>query len=143
MLSLLRTYVDSGVLIWAAQGAARNAEVALRFISDPLREYVTSDYIRLEIIPKATFHANHSELDFYETFFRANIRCIPTSESLIREAMAEGCKTGISGIDALHIACAVFAGAEEFITTEKASKPMHRTDLIRVTCIRPEEKPAQ
>jgi predicted nucleic acid-binding protein len=142
-LPLLRTYVDSGVLIWAAQGASRNAEVALRFVSDPMREYVTSDYIRLEVIPKATFHTNHSELEFYETFFRANIRCIPTSESLIREAMTEGCKTGISGIDALHIACAVFAGAEEFITTEKTTKPIHRTHLIKVTCIRPQEDSAQ
>jgi hypothetical protein len=108
-----------------------------------MREYVTSDYIRLEVIPKATFHANHSELEFYETFFQANIRCIPTSESLIREAMNEGCKTGISGIDALHIACAVFAGAEELITTEKTSKPMYRTKLIKVTCIRPQEESAQ
>lgn len=142
-MPLLRTYIDSGVLIWATQGASKNAEVALRFVSDPMREYVTSDYIRLEVIPKATFHANHSELEFYETFFQANIRCIPTSESLIREAMNEGCKTGISGIDALHIACAVFAGAEELITTEKTSKPMYRTKLIKVTCIRPQEESAQ
>ena len=109
---LLRTYVDSGVLIWAAQGVTENAEIALR---------------------------NQIELDFYEASFQANIRCIPTSESLVREAMDHGCHTGISGIDALHIACAVFAGAEEFSTTEKRSKPIHRTKLIKVTCIRPEE----
>jgi predicted nucleic acid-binding protein len=141
-LPLLRTYVDSGVLIWAAHGVSRNAEVALRFVSDPMREYVTSDYIRLEVIPKATFHANRSELEFYETFFRANIRCIPASESLVRSAMTEGCNTGISGIDALHIACAIFAGAEEFITTEKTTKPIHRTSLIKVICIRPPEESA-
>jgi predicted nucleic acid-binding protein len=137
---MLRTYIDSGVLIWAVQGVSKNAEVALRFVADPMREYVTSDYVRLEVIPKATFHANRPELEFYETFFRANIRCIPTSESLIKAAMAEGCDTGISGIDALHIACAVFAGAEEFITTEKVTKPIHRTRLIKVTCIRPLEE---
>jgi predicted nucleic acid-binding protein len=141
-LPLLRTYIDSGVLIWAAQGVSRNAEVALRFVGDPMREYVTSDYIRLELIPKATFHKNHAELEFYETFFRANIRCIPTSESLIQSAMEEGCNTGISGIDALHVACAVFAGAEEFITTEKITKPIHRTTLIKVICIRPPEEAA-
>jgi len=141
-LPLLRTYVDSGILIWAAHGVPRNAELALKFISDPTREFVTSDYIRLELIPKATFHQNLSELEFYETFFRANIRCIPTSESLIKNAMDEGCTTGISGIDALHVACAVFAGAEEFITTEKVTKPIHSTRLIRVTCIRPPEEDA-
>ena len=138
---LVRTYVDSGVLIWAAQGVSTNAEIALKFLTDPQREYVTSDYVKLEVIPKATFHRNHIELEFYETFFRANIRCIPTSESLMLHAMAEGCNRGISGIDALHIACAAFAGAEEFITTEKSSKPMHRTTLVKVICIRPGELP--
>jgi predicted nucleic acid-binding protein len=142
-LALRRTYVDSCVLIWAARGVSENSEVALRFVSDPAREYVTSDYIRLEVIPKATFYKNRSELEFYETFFQANIRCIPTSESLIRDAMAEGCNTGISGIDALHIACAVFAGAEELITTEKETSPMYRTKLVKVTCIRPPKESAQ
>jgi predicted nucleic acid-binding protein len=74
-----------------------------------------------------------------EQAFRYNNSLYPYSESLVREAMDHGCHTGISGIDALHIACAVFAGAEEFITTEKRAKPIHRTRLIRVTCIRPEE----
>jgi len=133
---LLRTYIDSGVLTWAAQGVTDNAARALPFITDPGREYVTSDYVRLELIPKATFHRNHSELEFYETFFRANIRCIPTSDTLISQAMEHGCATGISGIDALHIACAVFAGAEEFITVEKTTKPIHRTKLIKVISIR-------
>jgi predicted nucleic acid-binding protein len=123
---LLRTYVDSGVLIWAAQGVTENSGIALPFVTDSSREYVTSDYVRLELIPKATFHRNQTELDFYEAFFQANIRCIPASESLMREAMDHGCHTGISGLDALHIAYAVFAGAEEFITTEKRTKPIHR-----------------
>ena len=133
-----RTYIDSGVLIWAAQGVTENAVLALPFITDSGREYVTSDYVRLELLPKAVFHRNQPEVDFYETFFHANIRCIPTSDSLMRQAMEHGCNTGISGIDALHIACAVFAGAEEFITTEKPSKPIHRTRLIKVISIRPE-----
>ena len=132
-----RTYIDSGALIWAAQGTTENAARAIPFITDSGREYVTSDYVRLEVIPKATFHRNQSELEFYEPFFRANIRCIPTSDSLMRQAMEHGCATGISGIDALHIACAVYAGAEEFITTEKPTKPIHRSRLIKVTSIRP------
>jgi len=104
------------------------------------REYVTSDYVRLELIPKATFHTViNPSLSFYDTFFRANIRCIPTSSSLITPAMEHGCATGIRGIDALHIACADFAGAEEFIATETPTKPIHRTKLIKVICIRPGE----
>ena len=141
-LQLLRTYVDSGVLIWATQGIAKNADIALRFLTDPSREYVTSDYVRLEVLPKAVFHRNGPEVSFYETFFRANIRCVPTSKSLMANAMAEGSNTGISGIDALHISCAVFAGAEELITTEKLTKPIYRTKLIRVVCIRPREEEA-
>jgi hypothetical protein len=51
--------------------------------------------------------------------------------------LEEACKTGIHGIDAVHIACAVFAGAEEFITSEKTNTPIHRTKLVKVVSIFP------
>jgi predicted nucleic acid-binding protein len=134
---VILTYVDSGVLIFAAQGSTEVAALALPFLADPAREYVTSDYVRLEVLPKCTYYGRSAEIDFYSAFFRLNSRTVPTSPALIEYALKEACSTGISGLDALHIACAVFAGAEEFITSEKHTTPIHRTRKIRVVSIFP------
>jgi len=131
------TYLDSGVLIWAATGRQAESARARPFLVDPNRQYVTSDYVRLEVLPKAIFHKNKDEKEIYETFFGNCIRVIPTSIALLEQAMDEASRTGLSGFDALHVMCAVFGGAEEFITTEKLTKPIHRTKLVRVVSIRP------
>lgn len=131
------TYVDSGVLIFAAQGTTAAAALALPFLGDPAREYVTSDYVRLEVLPKCTYHRRDPEIAFYDAFFKMNSRSMPTSQALLDYALDEACRTGISGIDAIHVACAVFAGAEEFITSEKNTTPIHRTTKVRVVSIFP------
>lgn len=131
------TYIDSCVLI---ASAARNAPMAAKarpFLADENREYVTSDYVKLEVLPKAIYHKNKTEEDTYNSFFALCVRSVPTSDALMKQAMEEAAKTGMSGFDALHIVCAVFGGAEEFITTEKTSKPMHRTKLVKVISIEP------
>jgi hypothetical protein len=40
-------------------------------------------------------------------------------------------------MDALHVAAAISAGAEELITTEKLEKSIHRVDSINILSIRP------
>jgi len=131
------TYIDSGVLIFAAQGTADAAALALPFLVDQNREYVASDYVRLEVLPKAIFYKRTEEVEFYETFFKTASRWIPTSQALLECAMKEASKSGLRALDALQIACAVFAGAEEFITSENPSKPIHRTKLVKVVSIFP------
>jgi predicted nucleic acid-binding protein len=136
---LTLTYVDSGVLILAARGTTDAAALALPFLQDPNREFVTSDYVRLEVLPKPTCFHNDAEVEFYEAFFGLNTRTIPTSQALLDLAMGEACRIGLSALDAIHIACAVFGGAEEIVTSEKNTKPMHRTNLVRVVSIFPDE----
>ncbi|WP_242058310.1 hypothetical protein [Microcoleus sp. FACHB-SPT15] len=41
----------------------------------------------------------------------------------------------MSAIDALHVAAALSVNAEELITAEKPSKPMHRVTKIKVISI--------
>lgn len=135
----VRTYIDSCVLLYAAQGTSGPAERALPFLFDPEREYVTSDYVRLDLIPHATFNKRLDEVAFYETFFSTAIRHIPTSPSLLSLAMELGCKTGVTGIDAIHVACAIFAGAEELITAERRTKPIYRTTAVKIVSINPPE----
>ncbi|MDE5119367.1 MAG: hypothetical protein O4965_04050 [Trichodesmium sp. St19_bin1] len=38
-------------------------------------------------------------------------------------------------MDALHVAAAISVNADELITTEKSSKPMHRVTQIKVISI--------
>ncbi|WP_334951383.1 hypothetical protein [Nostoc sp.] len=38
-------------------------------------------------------------------------------------------------MDALHVAAALSVGAEELVTTEKRTKPMHRVTSINVVSI--------
>ena len=137
-MPLTLTYIDSGVLIAAARGVDDVAALALPFLADPKRQYVTSDYVRLEVLPKATFYNRAAEVDFYNVFFSTTTRSVPTSKALLDYALEEACKTGIHGLDAVHIGCAVFAGAEEFITSEKVARPIHRTKLVKIISIFPE-----
>jgi hypothetical protein len=127
------------VLIFAARGTTEAAALALPFLPDPEREFVTSEYVRLEVLPKPICFRNEAETEFYNAFFRLNSRTIPTSVALLTLAMEEACRLGLSALDAIHIACAVFGGAEEIVTSEKVDKPMHRTRLVRVVSIFPNE----
>ena len=88
--------------------------------------------MRLEVLPQAVFHKKTAEVEFYEGFFKLNSWIVPTSPELVKMAMEEACANGIGGMDALHIAAAVFAGAEELITSEGANKPILRTKRLRV-----------
>ncbi|MGB9459229.1 MAG: PIN domain-containing protein [Bryobacteraceae bacterium] len=132
-----RTYIDVGVLIAAVRGDKALADTALSFLYDPLREYVTSDYVKVELLPKCTFHKNEDERQFYEEFFKNSMTRVPSSDELMTLAIDEGGRTGISGIDAIHVACALVAEAEELITTEKSTKPMHRASGVKVISINP------
>jgi predicted nucleic acid-binding protein len=138
---LIITYIDSGVLIYAAGGVDAVAKLALPFLEDINREFVTSDFVLLEVLPKAVFHKNNAEVEFYKRFFQRNRRVISSSSELIKLAMEEAYENGLAGMDALHIAAAVFGGAEELVTSEKSSKPMHRTKRVKVLSIYPPEEP--
>lgn len=66
---MTRTFLDSGVLIAAARGTDELHLRALDILDDPEREFITSDYVRLEVIPNAVFHRKEAERKFYEAFF--------------------------------------------------------------------------
>ena len=132
-----RTFIDVGVLIAVIRGEKNVADAALSFLYDPLREYVTSDYVKVELLPKCTFYNNADEKQFYEEFFERCTKRVPSSDELLALAIDEGGKTGISGIDAIHVACAIVAEAKELITTEKSTKPIHRANGVTVISVNP------
>jgi len=125
---VIRTFLDAGVLIAAARGGGRIDQRAHAILDDPEREFVTSEYIRMEILPKALYYRQSKEALLYEGFFTIAVQIVPPSVSLMTQAYTEACTFGLSALDALHITAAKVSGAAEFITTEK---PTHT--LFRVT----------
>ena len=74
-----RTYLDTNVLIEAFQGEKAAAFRALEVLDDPERRFVVSDYLRLEVLPKPTFHGRAEEVQFMRTFFENAEEDIPSS----------------------------------------------------------------
>ena len=128
---MLRTFLDAGVLIAATRLAGPDSRRALQFLEDPNRVFLTSPFIHLEVVPKAIYNRMHLEQSFYDRFFRAAV-WYRDVERIVAVAQAEASKSGLAALDALHLAAAQLSHADEFVTTEKPSKPLYRTSLVKV-----------
>ncbi len=129
------TYVDSGVLLSITDGVSRIAEKALEVLEDLNREFASSEFVRLEVTPKAVYNKQTEEALFYEEFFSDVTYWASDLEQVVQNAYKIGCQYGLAAMDALHIAAALSIGAEEFVTTEKPTKPMFRVTSIQVISI--------
>jgi predicted nucleic acid-binding protein len=66
---MIRTFIDAGVLIYAARSQGEIAEKALQILEDENREFASSIFLKLEVLPKAIYNHQKSEVKFYEAFF--------------------------------------------------------------------------
>jgi len=135
--SLKKSFIDSGVLIWAARGDNELSEKAIQILDDPDREYASSIFVKLEVFPKAVYNKMQEEVEFYKAFFDAATHWVGASEEITNEALKYAETFGLGAMDALHYAAAISVGAEEFITTEKPSMPIHRVTNIKVITLYP------
>ena len=126
------TFIDSGVLITASQGTEDLSNRAIKAITSVDREYASSQFIKLEILPKALYHSQSNEVEFYQTFFSAVTYWADDLEKIIDNSFKIASEYGLAAMDALHIAAAISVEAEEFITTEKPTKPMYRVTDLRI-----------
>ena len=134
---MIRTFIDAGVLIYAARSQGELAERAFQIIEDKNREFASSIFLKLEVLPKAIYNQQSSEVKFYETFFDGVSYWATDLDSIIEAAYKESSQFGLGAMDALHIAAAVSVGATEFITNEKSEKSIHRTSSIKIISIYP------
>lgn len=133
-----RTFIDAGVLIAAARGKSPVAAKAMDILDDPEREFTSSDFVKLEVLPKAIHYKREAEVGFYEAFFDSVLYWADISPSIVQEAYKEACQSGLSALDALHVAAAVSVNADELIIVEKPEKVIHRTQAIKVISIQVE-----
>jgi predicted nucleic acid-binding protein len=135
-MSPKRTFLDSGVLMAAARGTDDTALLALQILDDPDRKFVSSVFVKLEVLPKAIYNGFKEEAAFYQSFFENDVEIwVSLSDELAELAQQQAEKFGLSALDSLHVAAAISAGADEFVTTEKTGKPMHRIKEFRIISI--------
>jgi hypothetical protein len=134
-MNKIRTYVDTSVLIGAFSGDKIISERAFAIITDLAREFVVSDYLRLESVSKPKFHRRQAEVDFYEKFFKSAARQVKTSPIITAWALNYAAELDIAAMDSLHLGVSKEAGVEEFITLEKSTKPMFKVKDFKVTSI--------
>lgn len=127
----IRTFLDSGVLIAAFKGASQLREMALQILEDPDRVFLTSPFVRLEMLPKAIFNKQVNETRFYEEFF-AGAEFVTDLTAIFNLGEKEAARSGVGSMDSLHIAAAHLLKADAFITTERPMKSIHRSSLVKV-----------
>ncbi|NES65569.1 MAG: type II toxin-antitoxin system VapC family toxin [Okeania sp. SIO2D1] len=114
---MIKTYIDSGVLIQAYRGETLIGIKAQEILDDPQREYATSSFVKLEVLSKAIYFQNLAEVNFYETFFAGCTIWANELEKIVESAQKLAADFGINAIDALHVAAAISVNADELITT--------------------------
>lgn len=127
------TYTDSGILIaLSMQHPPQRTSKIANLLADPNRTFVSSDALKIEVFPKPTFFRETYSTLLLKNFFSICVKHIPINQNLYKKAYTEACQSGLSGMDALHIVSAHEAGADELITTEKITKAIYQTNLVKV-----------
>jgi hypothetical protein len=122
-VKLIRTYLDTGVIIKAFQKGLIAKGPVSDILTDSRREFVVSDVLKIELFPKPRFHKQARELEFYERFFQAAVLQIETTPAIMARAIELASRFNVASCDALHLSVAIEANVDEFITTEKPNKP--------------------
>lgn len=130
-----RTYIDANVLIAAFQGDEETSRRAMEVLDDPGRELVVSDYLRLEVLPKPTFHGRQDEIDFMRSVLDGASENLRSDSDMTQRAIELASRYDLTPVDALHVGAAVVATVDELVTMEKPAKPMCRVREIRVTSL--------
>jgi len=128
MANKILTYVDASVLIY---GATKPTAVtfarrlrALQVLGDPEREFVASEYLRLEVLPIASYFNKKRETAFHEKFFDSVTQWVDAA-MLVAPAYSIARQYGLGALDALHLAAADNFSAE-FVSAERPTKPIYR-----------------
>jgi predicted nucleic acid-binding protein len=131
----IRSFLDAGILIVAHRGKPQSAQAAFKVLGDPDREFASSLYVQLEILPKALYFKRASESVFYASYFQSVTHWSQPTEGLLNRATELASRYGLSALDALHVAAALATDSHEFVTTEQKNKPIHRVQEIAVVSI--------
>jgi predicted nucleic acid-binding protein len=126
------TFIDSCVLINAVQGVGEANRKALEILDDEDRKFIVSDFVLLEVIPKPTFNKIQDQVSFYQSFFNDVSTSIEISTAITTLAIQLSSEYDVAPMDSLIVSSAIVGRADELITMEKPTNPMHRVKEIKV-----------
>ena len=128
-----RTYLDTNILIEAFQGRKDDYyRRIMEVLNDPQRQWVVSDFLALELLPKPTFYRREEEVNFMQTFLHNAHQNIAASSQVVEKAIDVASSYDVAPMDALHVAAAWEANVDEFLTLEKPSHPICRVREIPI-----------
>ena len=128
----IKTVIDSCVLRAALEGEGEENRKALEALDDPNREFMAVDFVALETIPTPVFNKYTDQASFYQSFFdNAPIHVNVTSD-ITKLALRLASEHNIGPMDSLIVSSAIIGGADELITMEKSTKPMHKVKEVKV-----------
>lgn len=128
----IKTYLDSCVLITAFNGTEENSAKAFQILDDPNRQFVISDFTKLELLIKPTFHKNKDELEFMQAYIDCAVEKVEPSAELIAKALDLGFKYNLKSIDAVHVSATLTSNADQLVTFEGPNQPMNRVTEVEV-----------
>jgi predicted nucleic acid-binding protein len=131
----IRTVIDSCVLRNALEGKGEVHRKALEVLDDSNREFMAVDFVALELIPKPIFQKFQDQAVFYQSFFDNAPLHIEVTSDITKLALKLASEHDIGPMDSLIVSSAIISGADEFITTEKPTKPMHKVKEIKITSL--------
>jgi predicted nucleic acid-binding protein len=117
---LIRTYVDSGVLIALYTAREVEQQAADILLSDARRRFVVSPFVELEVLP----HLQRDKRDLFEAARKLMATFDPAKdlEAALEVAYDVCLSVPLSAVDALHVGAAVSSRCDELVTTERAAK---------------------
>ncbi|ETX00598.1 MAG: hypothetical protein ETSY1_10615 [Candidatus Entotheonella factor] len=99
-------------MIAAAIGNSHLAMRAFCMLNDLDRIFVNREFVYPEALPKAKYHRNDDQIEFYNAFFSAFEQSVPMSQELVDHARIEARTHGLSAIDACHVSATKISDAE-------------------------------
>ncbi len=137
VMTKVLTYVDANVLIAAFRAQGAQSAAAIAVLRDPQRDILVSDALWLETMPKAQYHRQFHECAFYEGIFSLAKARVAWTDAVLKAACELALRYGLAAMDAVHVAGAMSAGADELVTGEDWNKPMLQVKELRVISLRP------
>jgi len=139
---MVRVFLDAGVLIGAFKGEPDVREPAFAILNCPLLEFWYSPLLQLEVTLQPTHHKQVQELKFYDEYFR-HAEMYGDLNRTLEIAAPDAKRHGIGVVDALHVAAANLFFCAALATTEKLTKPLFRTSLVKVVSLQAGHKGSQ
>lgn len=116
---------DANALIYGASESNVIGRRVVAALSDPAASPVGSVLLLPEVLTKPMALGDEAVDRIEELLSRLEL--LPVTESIARTAVQLGARYGLKSVDAIHLATAVAAGADRFITNDARD---FRSDLI-------------